>query len=313
MNTPWTRTALVLATVVTLLVPLAAAHEPAEDDEDDPDYFLNARDGELYLSHLAPSAMNATTWSHAMGDDPQDRVTVHLDVPPPVYDVNESAGVSGAIRAHVDCNPDLYWYCDRVAMTVDLVEGERHATLGQWSLSSYERTFHFDGDFPGHGNQEGPHTHGDGSDADRPLRTGDIAFEVTFEYRGTFGSGVGLASGDYTVHVSIDGHSFAHVDAASGPMAPEPAPANETESGNQTNATGPSGNETGPNGTDGGNGTAQGNATNSSASSTGTAGDGFVYLADNTVDSPGFGLLALVVAVGLGIRRVQKGFTRAHH
>lgn len=313
MNTRWTRTALAFAIVLTLLAPLAAAHEPEEATTDKLDYYLNASDGTLYLSHLAPSAMNATTWTYVMGDDWDDTVTVRLDVPPPVYDVNETAGVAGAIRAAAECDPDVYWYCDAVRMSVELVEGERRVELGDYSLSSYDRTFHFDGEFPGHGNDEAPHTHGDGSDADRPLRTGDIAFEITFRYAGTFGSGLGLTSGDYQVSVYIDGHSFAHLDAASGPMAPEPAPSNATDSGNQTNATGPSGNETGPNGTGNGNGTAGGNATNSSSSSAGDPGEGLVFLADNTVDAPGFGLLAVVAAVGLGIRRFQKRITRDHH
>ncbi len=307
MNTTWTRNVLAFATVVTLLVPLAAAHEPAPDTDDDLDYYLNARDGALYLSHLPPSAMNATTWTHAMGDDVDDTVTVRLDVPAPVYDVNESAGVSGAIRAAAECDPDIYWYCDAVRMSVELVEGDRRVQLGDWSLSSYDRTYSFDGDFPGHGYDEAPHTHGDGSDADRPLRTDDVSFDITFRYGGTFGSGLGLASGEYEVAVHIDGHSFAHLDAASGPKAPEPAPANETVGGNETNATGPSGNETGP------NGTAGGNSTNSSSSSAGAPGDARVYVADNTVDSPGLGLLAALAAVGLGIRRARKGFTRAHH
>jgi hypothetical protein len=290
-----------LVLVGLLLVPTAASQEEPPAGLAIPlKYFLNAEGENLTLTNLAPSAANATTWTVELdGDQWYGPSTVALDlpVPAPRFLVNESQGVEGAITGSYECETSTLSFCGGVTIRVYLVEGERQVTLLDRGLSTSERTFQFAGDFPGHGGDEGPHTHGDGSSADRGLFTDDFVFRVVLSAEDDTLSNYAFGHQTYTVDLQIDGVSFAHVWAlAPAPAAPDAASANQTappQPGNTTEPPGPGNNTTG------------GNATNSSQGS-GLGGGAYSLDTDSMAQAPGpggLGFLAAVAAAGWAFAR----------
>ncbi len=232
-----------LATIVVLLaLPGAAAdagcvdHAGVELDF----YLLEAGDGSLGLSGLAPSARNETGWKVRVHSDGvhEAEQRIRMAFPSPEYALDETIDVTGylgveaqrlehpgPLQVHIGSQPTM--------VDVLLVEGDRSSSLGNsygggcwtmptWSYSCSPHAMDLLGAYPGHGSAAGPHTHGDGADAERPLYLSDLEIEMVFRVGAVSPPIPVPMASQYEFTVTIDGNSFLHLVAV-GP-AEDPSP-----------------------------------------------------------------------------------------
>jgi hypothetical protein len=249
------RTFGILLLIASLVVPVAAAQDAAPDARDDTTtYYLNQSDGGLVLTLLPPSAANHSSWRMEMNSGYGGReVSLFFGLPGPVAAVNETAGFSGNVSIGYVCEEELLLtWCDSLDFDVYLWEGNRsvHA-LNTYLYGTYggqPETYSFGGDFPGHGDKAAPHTHGNGSGADRPLLTSDLVFELRFTEASTILDV--LDSGRHVIDIYVDGTGFAALQTFGALEAAQEATAAAPDDGSGA------GNATDGNAT--GNGTANG-------------------------------------------------------
>jgi hypothetical protein len=304
-----------LVLVTALVMPLAAAHDDAPATQSERlDHYLNSDGQNLTLTHLPPSAANASEYRvslYSYGGYPSPaRTTLVLALPAPQRTINESFGVNGLVSARYSCvAASTVPGCGGVQLTVNLLEGKRSVTLAKAQLSTSERAYGLSGQYPGHGAyRQTPHTHGDGSSADRPLYTSDIALQFVLEETQTTTSQFLRGYSIYQVAFGIDGQSVFRVWAEPQPQAAPPVvEENETAPGNEGNETAPGdeGNETAVPDDE----TSYGNSTANATAGQGSSAQSQVYTVDSSgsdarVPGPGIAwVMAAVGAAGLIMRR----------
>lgn len=261
---------LTLGLATTALLPSLQAHE--EDAFDEVKLFLNrGEDGKLGLTSLAPSSRNATTWTtggHYYTSEGL-KVEIRLTDPNPNWVLDEDRGATGWVQYSFKqtkggslLSPLQGYNYGSFAWT--LVEGERSSPMthecATWNETYDYRcdAYHYQADFPGHGAKPTPHTHGDGTDAERGLMSGDLEWVLTYTVPPCTSSTCFLGGQQMKWEFSIvlDGTTFlqyAAIDEEHPVEAPvDPAAGNatdnDTEAGNETAGDDPSGapgNETG--------------------------------------------------------------------
>lgn len=223
-----------LVAAATVLLPAAAArYDCSPGRHHDLRFFLETDNGgQLVLSAKAPSAMNGTTWSVEVpmnGTDPL--VVVRLPFPGPNHVLSERHGPAGAVRVGAEpLSPvaslpleDASKVLGDAYVQVRLVEGERSVTLADREITSGRgQDVSLRADYPGHGKDAAPHTHGNGSDPHRALELKDL--EVEFEFRvervASSLASAGPALATYRFDVHIDGRTFLAL-ASDAELAPD--------------------------------------------------------------------------------------------
>lgn len=262
------RTPIAIATLglglVLVLAAVIAANEEPQPPSANPrhDYYL-ATDAapNPQLSPLAPSAANATLWTARVQsfDKPTQKV-VELEFPAPDFVVDESKGIRGSLRAQAqevsrDGLLPVTPLREHVAkVQVRLVEGDRVVVLGWKDLQPQLSTLDFQGDFPGHGKDAAPHTHGAGTDPDRPLVLSDVRLDMVLivERRSLSNALPPLSQSTFEFGVEIAGRSFAtlwEVGTIVEPTATPPSTATNATTNASEPTTSPAGNSSCANGT----------------------------------------------------------------
>jgi hypothetical protein len=305
---------LTLGLATPAIVPSLEAH--AADASNDVQLFLNrAADGSLALTEKAPSSRNATTWTlkGSYYGDQGLKLVVPLSDPNPNWVLDESQGADGWITYKFKqtrsgtLNPmqgynygSFHWL---------MVEGARSSEMRQDCVRP-NQTNDYDCDeyryvaaFPGHEDGGAPHTHGDGTDADRGLLSGDLQWLLTYTVP-PCSSLTSLCSyagsrTDYEFSVVLDGTTFLHYVAVDEdhPAAPasDASPASN-ETGNQTEG---DGNETASeDGNETGNQTGEGSEGNAFRPQPYDA-----QTAMGTAPGAGLGAILATIAVGIALRR----------